>query len=67
MWTKNTSIELSIAFVNSNQMIAEIKDLDPYSTESVCSRSSDIVSAIEMNRDWFVKNNIRVFSKVNIL
>ena len=48
-------------------MITEIKDLDPYSTESVCSRSSDIVSAIEMNRDWFVKNNIRVFSKVNIL
>ena len=66
MWMKNTSIELSIAFINSNQMISEIKDLDPYSTESVCSRSSDIVSAIEMNRDWFVKNNIRVFSKVNI-
>ena len=48
-------------------MIAEIRDLAPYSTESVCSRSSDIVSAIEMNRDWFVKNNIRVFSKVDIL
>ena len=67
MWMKNTSIELSIAFINSNQMIAEIKDLSPYSTESVCSRSSDIVSAIEMNRDWFVRNNIRVFSKVDIL
>ena len=33
MWMKNTSIELSIAFISSNQMIAEIKDLDPYSTE----------------------------------
>ena len=66
MWMKNTSIKLSIAFINSNQMIAEIKDLEPYSTESICSRNNDIVSAIEMNRDWFVKNNIRVFSKVNI-
>tara|TARA_B100001996_G_scaffold359917_1_gene325558 strand:+ start:380 stop:790 length:411 start_codon:yes stop_codon:yes gene_type:complete len=67
MWMKNTPIELSIAFISSNQMIAEIRDLEPYSTESVCSRSNDIVSAIEMNRDWFVKNNIRIFSKVNIL
>ena len=66
MWMKNTPIKLSIAFINSNQMIAEIRDLDPYSTESVCSRSNDIVSAIEMNRDWFVENNIRIFSKVYI-
>ena len=66
MWMKNTSIKLSIAFINSNQMIAEIRDLEPYSTDSVCSRNSDIISAIEMNRDWFVKNNIRVFSKINI-
>ena len=27
MWMKNTSIELSIAFINSNQMIAEINIL----------------------------------------
>jgi len=47
-------------------MIAEIRDLEPYSIDSVCSRNSDIISAIEMNRDWFVKNNIRVFSKINI-
>tara|TARA_B100001250_G_scaffold187472_1_gene161094 strand:- start:828 stop:1238 length:411 start_codon:yes stop_codon:yes gene_type:complete len=66
MWMKNTSIKLSIAFINSNKMIAEIKDLEPYSIESVCSRSNDIISAIEMNKDWFVKNNIRVFAKVNI-
>lgn len=66
MWMKNTSIKLSIAFINSNQMIVEIRDLEPYSTDSVCSRNNDIVSAIEMNRDWFVKNNIRVFSKVDI-
>ena len=66
MWMKNTSIELSIAFINSNHMIAEIRDLKPYSTDSVCSRNNDIVSAIEMNRDWFVENNIRVFSKVEI-
>ena len=66
MMMKNTSIKLSIAFINSNKMIVEIRDLEPYSTDSVCSRNNDIVSAIEMNRDWFVKNNIRVFSKVDI-
>ena len=47
-------------------MIAEKRALIPFSTDSVCSRNNDIVSAIEMNRDWFVENNIRVFSKVDI-
>ena len=66
MWMKNTSIELSVAFINSNQMITEIKDLEPYNTKSICSRSNDIVSAIEMNKNWFKENNIRIFSRVTI-
>ena len=66
MWMKNTSIELSVAFINSNQMITEIKDLEPHNTKSICSRSNDIVSAIEMNKNWFKENNIRIFSRVTI-
>lgn len=56
-WMKNTSIPLSIAYINSEGKIVSIKDMTPLSTDSV---PSDYPAryALEMNRGWFRQNRV---------
>lgn len=66
MWMKDTYIKLSVAFINREKKIVEIFDLEPENLESVCSSSRDIIAAIEMNKGWFSKNDIKLLSKVEL-
>ena len=58
-WMKNTSIPLSIAFTDNTKRILQIIDMDPYSTQHVVPEIP-IHFAIEANRGWFKKNNIKI-------
>ena len=64
-WMKETTIPLSIAFIDKNMLITQISDLEPLSEKSV---KSNKVSkwALEVNQGWFADNNISVGDKVNI-
>lgn len=56
-WMKNTPTPLSIAFINSNGEIREIRNMTPFSRESV--NSSELVRyALEVPQGWFERNNI---------
>jgi uncharacterized membrane protein (UPF0127 family) len=66
MWMKNTNLPLSVAFIDQDRTIVQINDLQPLSTESVCSRSERIIAAIEMNKDWFEENGLKEGSQVNL-
>ena len=66
MWMKNTKIPLSIAFVDQNFLVREIKNLRPMNTDSICSNSKSIKYALEVNEGWFRKNNIKVFHRLEI-
>ena len=57
MWMKNTSIPLSIAFIEEGGVILDIYNLYPFSTLSVCS-SDKVKYALEVNRGWFKKKAI---------
>lgn len=59
-WMKNTSIPLSIAYINKQGKILEIYDLKPFSLEAVQSKRSSILYALEVNRGYFSKNDISV-------
>jgi uncharacterized membrane protein (UPF0127 family) len=59
-WMINCSIPLSVAYINPEGMIVEIYPLIPHDTSSVKSVSRDVKYAIEMSRDWFLKNNVRI-------
>ena len=64
MWMKNTLIDLSVAFIDRDRKITEIKELQSESLESICSSRGNIIAAIEMNKGWFKENNIELGVKV---
>jgi len=64
-WMKNTKIPLSIAFIKADGTIIQIKEMKPYSEETVWS-VTPVKYALEMNKDWFEFNDINVGDRVNI-
>ncbi len=57
-WMKNTTIPLSIAYLDRFGTIVELHDLKPLVETPVSSRFSNIAYALEMPQGWFTKNNI---------
>lgn len=62
-WMKNTSIPLSIAFIDRNGIITEILDLKPNNLTSKKSKKK-VKYALEVNRDYFRKNDIKAGDKI---
>lgn len=58
-WMKDTSVPLSIAFIDERWTIKEIFDMEPSSLASVCS-SEPCMYAIEVNKGWFEANGVGV-------
>lgn len=57
-WMRNTRLPLSIAYIHANGRILEIHPLEPFSPDTVYSRSTEVSYALEMNRGWFKKNQV---------
>ena len=62
-WMKNTSLPLSIAFIDKNNIITEIRDMEPMGMDRVRS-AKPAQYALEVNQGWFTKNNVKVGAKV---
>ena len=58
-WMENTTIALSIAYIDKSSRILEIHNLSPGNTNTVDSRSDKIMYALEVNKGWFAKNGIK--------
>ena len=58
MWMKNTSIPLSVAFVNSDGVIINIEKMEPLDLTPHKS-DSPAKYALEMRRGWFFENDIK--------
>lgn len=65
-YMKNTLIPLDIAFVNSSLEIVNIEQMQPLDETPVYSNEKAMY-AIEMNRNFFEKNNIKTGDKIEIL
>ena len=62
-WMKNTTLPLSIAFIDKNNIITEIRDMNPMGMDRVRS-AKPAQYALEVNQGWFTKNNVKVGAKV---
>lgn len=58
-WMANTTIPLSVAFLDRDGIILEIHDLQPLDTRIVSSRSARVCFALEVNQDWFTRHRVR--------
>lgn len=57
-WMRQTSIPLSIAYINASGVIREIHDLQPFNETGVPSALPDLLYALETPRDWFRQHKI---------
>ena len=64
-WMKNTSLDLSIAFINKDKEIIDIHKMNPNDITPVSSKQP-AQYALEVNQGWFEKNNISRGDKVKI-
>jgi uncharacterized membrane protein (UPF0127 family) len=62
-WMKNTTIPLSIAFINSKNIIVDVQDMQPLSTNGHSSRFPCLY-ALEANQNWFSTHHIRIGDNV---
>ncbi|MDP6679079.1 MAG: DUF192 domain-containing protein [Verrucomicrobiota bacterium] len=58
-WMKNTTVPLSIAYIDPASRVIEIHDLQPGNTHPVESRSARVQYALEVNQGWFERNGIK--------
>jgi uncharacterized membrane protein (UPF0127 family) len=56
---KNTTVPLSIAYIDRASRVIEIYDLHPSNAKTVESRSARVQYALEVNQGWFAKNGIQ--------
>ncbi len=62
-WMQNTSIPLSVAYIDENGIITDILDMEPYDLSSVSS-SRPARYALEVNRGEFREKGIRPGNRV---
>ena len=58
MWMENTYIPLSVAFIDSDGIIANIEDMKPH-TRDAHAAVKPVRYALEMNLGWFAKRGIK--------
>ena len=58
-WMPNCPLPLSVAYIDSEGVIEEIHDLQPFNTNSVYSAVDDVRFALETRQGWFERHNIR--------
>lgn len=58
MWMKNTLLPLSVAFIGDDGRIINIEDMQPKMLNSHCAKRPARY-ALEMNKGWFRKRNIK--------
>jgi uncharacterized membrane protein (UPF0127 family) len=58
-WMKNCPLPLSVAYIDPDGVILEIRDLEPYNTNSVVSASDNVAYALETAQSWFQRHQVR--------
>ena len=58
-WMKNCYVPLSIAYIDTEGVILEIRDMQPHDTNSVVSVSENVRFALETPQGWFTRHNVR--------
>jgi len=61
-WMKDTSLPLSLAFINADHTILELHNMVPQSRQIIAS-NENVHYALEVNRGWFEQHNVKLGDK----
>ena len=64
-WMKNTLIDLSIAYIDQDWNIVDIREMKAQDLTPIISKKPAIF-ALEANANWFSKNNIKIGDKIKM-
>ena len=65
-WMQNTFVPLSIAFLDREGKILEVRDMQPLDPTPIISWSSEVWFALEVNQGWFEKNSIQTGERFDV-
>ena len=65
-WMKDTPLDLDIAFVQVDGVIAEIRTMKAEDTTEVASQSSHIRFSIEMPAGWYAASQVKAGDRINL-
>jgi len=65
-WMKDTPLDLDIAFVKANGVIAEIRTMKAEDLTEVASQSSQIRFCIEMSAGWYAASQVKAGDTINL-
>lgn len=57
-WMKDTSLPLTIAFIDARGRIVNLADMEPFDEETFHRSTAPVRYALEMNRGWFAEKGI---------
>jgi uncharacterized membrane protein (UPF0127 family) len=57
-WMKNTSVPLSIAFIDASQRVINVKDMAPFDTVNLARATAPFRYALEVNQGWFATHGV---------
>ncbi len=68
-WMKNTYVDLAIAYIDKNKKIVDIQEMQATSKVQIMEPKTypskkPAKYALEMNKGWFKKNNIKIGDKL---
>ena len=63
MWMKNTSIPLSVAFIDAQGRVINIADMTPHTETNHCTQGH-AKYALEVNRGWFARHGVAAGSQI---
>ena len=62
-WMRNTLLPLSIAFIDDDGRIVNIRDMQPLTESSHCA-ARPVRFALEMNQGWFAKRGLKAGARL---
>jgi uncharacterized protein len=64
-WMRNTALPLSIAFIDSNYVILNIADMQPYDDQTFHLSEGPARYALEVNQGWFAQHGVKAGDRVS--
>ena len=66
-WMKNTSIPLSIAFIDAALRVINLKDMAPFDTVNFATAAAPYRYALEVNQGWFAAHGVVAGTTVSFI